>query len=157
MIHRANHFALLFVGHFKSRAMTERATLSLDQVTNQNQSCNISHVTERDRMRWIILVIIVTSLSLVAAARSVHCEVQKNSQMIGEKDVQTTLQEKQLIFKDDLITAYLSEKSNERFLVEAFVPDYEIRFYGEGVLKSKDDQVIASLWGRDYLIEISCR
>lgn len=102
----------------------------------------------------------VLFLSLFCAsqlwARTLRCDIRINNESVWSDTVKTLLGEKAKMTTVSGVTSYITEKPDDQFIVEAFVSQYEIRIYGQGPLKSASDQVGASLWGRDMMLDILC-
>ncbi len=91
-----------------------------------------------------------------ALAKSLSCEIRINQKSVLNKKIETQKNQKTLIGQAEGITTYITEKDHDFFSNEGFVPQYELRFYGEGFLRTPKDQIISSIWGRDILIESIC-
>lgn len=101
--------------------------------------------------------IILSLTAELSLAKSLTCEMRINQKTVLTKNIETQKNKKIKIGTYEGITAYLTEKDQSFYSSEGFVPQYELRFYGEGVLKTEKDQIISSLWGREILIENVCK
>jgi hypothetical protein len=102
------------------------------------------------------LVILMTVNSTSAFATTLFCEMIINSESLVKIKVETKFSEKVFIGEAASVRAYVTEKENQFFSLEAFIPEYESRIYGEGYLNSKPAKINVSLWGRERLIEVNC-
>lgn len=103
----------------------------------------------------IITLAFVLSANLMAA--DLVCDISVNQNIVSETIVTTNLNEKVNIDSVEGVYAYITEKEKNRYIVEAYLAQYDLRIYGEGSIKDNDDRLIASLWGRDSMIDIECR
>jgi hypothetical protein len=102
------------------------------------------------------LALLITSY---AGATPVLCQIRLNGSIALTKTIQTKFQEKTpLPPLPHLrgVSAYITENSKNVFLTEIFIASNDVRIYSQGILKSPTDQLIASFWGRDLLIEVGC-
>jgi hypothetical protein len=99
-------------------------------------------------------------------AKQFNCTIKQNNEIIFEKTINSSLNNKILIAKLESITTYITEKNNHIFELESFIPNYEIRLYSEARLSestekitpsiTKQNNLSSSLWGRDIMLEINC-
>lgn len=104
-----------------------------------------------------ILTALLLTLSLKAFSADLLCDISVNLDILSESTVATSLDQKILIDRVGTVTAYITEKENHHYVVEAFLADHEMRIYGEGTLREKSDRLVASSWSRDAIIDIECR
>ena len=107
-------------------------------------------------MKTISLILIMLIASTSAFSKDLICDIKVNLDSVLTVPVSTTLKDKVMIGEVDEARAYITEQADNQFLVEAYLPDYEIRIYGLGTLREAKDTVTASLWGREYMIDIAC-
>ncbi len=88
-------------------------------------------------------------------AQPILCELKINSATQNTLAIESILDQKVLITKSAEVVAYLTQKQ-KTFVIEAFLTQYDARIYAEGKITNLEDQLTASLWGRDILIDISC-
>ncbi len=108
-------------------------------------------------MKTFIFSILGFLITVSSWASPVQCEVKSNLTLVMKVEVQTLNSEKVLVGEYNSIRAYITEKSEDLFTVEAFLPDYEMRIYAEGDLKSNSHKLTASYWGRDSMLDVSCQ
>ena len=102
----------------------------------------------------ILPILLFTSPSF---ATDLMCDVKINMELVLSQKVKPReLNEKNLIGKNESITAYITEKSTNVFVIEAFLGEYEARIYSETSLKIPGEKLTASLWGRDIILDIEC-
>ena len=101
-------------------------------------------------------VLVLLTLSTPAFSKVVNCEIKFNLDTISKTTVTTIPNQKVLIDDIDQAAAYITEEANGQFTVEAYLPDFDARIYGQGSLVNKTDKVSASIWGRAAMIDISC-
>ena len=104
----------------------------------------------------LLLVFTVVGLGLSAQAKDLHCKISNNLDIVFSGAVQTSINQKVLIGSPPGISAYITEKMNQKFSVEAFVALEDVRIFGEGYLRNPDDTVSATVWGRSVLAEVTC-
>lgn len=107
-------------------------------------------------MKKLVLILLFFLQIKTAWAKDFDCQIIMNNEVVTKSKVSSSLKEKVMVGKLPAVTAYITEKSNHIFSLEAFVPDYEARIYGQGLIRQASDQVNTSLWGRDILIEVTC-
>ncbi len=108
-------------------------------------------------MKTIIFLFFSLLVSVSSFASPVQCEIKSNLTLVMKVEVQTLNLEKVLIGEYNAVRAYITEKSDDLFTVEAFLPDFEMRIYAEGDLKSGSHTLTASYWGRDSMLDVSCQ
>lgn len=104
----------------------------------------------------IYLSLLALALSFNVYSAELLCDISVNFDILSETTVSTKLNEKMPIDSVGSVSAYVTEKENNHFVIEAFLADHEIRIYGEGALREKSDKVVASSWSRDSIIDIQC-
>lgn len=104
----------------------------------------------------IYLSILALFLSFNVYSAELLCDISVNFDILSESTVTTGLNEKTPIDSVGSITAYVTEKENNHYIIEAFLADHELRIYGEGSLREKSDKVVVSSWSRDSIIDIQC-
>jgi hypothetical protein len=107
-------------------------------------------------MRFLTLATLIFGSALTANATTLNCHVNVNNELRFQTQVQTQTKQRTYIGDTDTATAYITEKVDGVFTIEAFVADIEARIYGEGVLKSKTDRLSASLWTRTGVLDVEC-
>jgi hypothetical protein len=101
------------------------------------------------------LCLIVISSNLYSA--ELVCSIRQNLDPISETQVSTSVDQKISIDSVEGVYAYVTEKAEGHFILEAYLVDYDLRIYGEGSLRETKDKVIASAWGRSSMVDIECR
>ena len=104
----------------------------------------------------LILGTLLFAFSLISNANTLTCQISLNNEQVFKTKVQTQLNQKTLIGSSQGITAYVSEKPGSVYLVEAFLQNQEVRIYAQGNLNNSGENVVASLWSRDSLVDVSC-
>lgn len=102
------------------------------------------------------LFILFSLLASSALANRVSCEVLMNDSKVFSNQVETTTNKKVLIGEMADWSAYVIEKADGVYTLEAYLPGSDARVYSTGLLKQVNDKLTASLWGRDILIDLSC-
>lgn len=108
-------------------------------------------------MKALLILLFSLLVSVSSFASPVECEIKSNLTLVMKVEVQTLNSEKVLIGEYSGVRAYITQKSEELFSVEVFLPDYEMRIYAEGDLKSDSHTLTASYWGRDSMLDVSCQ
>jgi len=98
----------------------------------------------------------VVFVSFNVFARSLVCSAYVNLEFKFSNQVDSNLNEKISIGREPNFRAYVTQKENDIFIVEAFIVNQEVRVYGEGTLKSDTDRIKASIWSREEIIDIDC-
>jgi hypothetical protein len=105
----------------------------------------------------ILLLIMTLSFGLLSQATLLTCDISLNSKKIlSHSNINTQVNEKVAIGESQGIIAYVTEKVDSSFSVEAFLANEEARIYAEGPLKNSGEKVSASFWGRDSLVDVLC-
>ncbi len=109
-------------------------------------------------MRITFKVIMVLGLftSSIGLAKTLNCQIKINDDVLTESQVETKTKEKVFISQADSIRAYVTEKVDDIYTLEAFVGNEELRIYSEGVLPTSADRLVASLWSRNTMADIEC-
>ena len=108
-------------------------------------------------MKKILFLSIMSAFTLNLYSAELDCNIQLNLTEISEARVTTLLDQKKRIDSLEGISAYVTEKANSHFVIEAYLVDYELRIYAEGSLKNSGDRLVASTWGRESIVDIECR
>ena len=106
----------------------------------------------------LTLVSILASLALssIASAATLNCHIDINNDPLLQTSVETKTKQKVKIGDVDTVTAYITEKVDGIYTLEAFIANAEMRIYSEGMLKSSNDRLSTSVWSRDILLDIEC-
>lgn len=104
----------------------------------------------------MIKLFLTLGFSSFVNAATLHCEILNNLSLVQSTKVKTTPGEKVLIGNLGYLTAYVLEKNQNTFILEAFLPDQEARIYAQGNLNTDQDSVVASFWNRENIFDISC-
>lgn len=109
-------------------------------------------------MKQILLSSVISLISFSAWSQDLHCEIIYNSQVILKNKITVSEKnEKVNIGKSAIATAYVSVSDKNLYTIEAFLPEYEVRIYGQGGLNEQTETITASLWGRESIIDVTCR
>ena len=106
-------------------------------------------------MKKILFLAIVAFSSQLFSAE-LDCNIKLNQEIISKAKVSTVLDKRVVINSESGIFAYVTEKSSQQYVVEAYLSDYDLRIYGEGSLKDNHDRLIASAWGQTSIVDIGC-
>ena len=109
------------------------------------------------RFRLFSFVALFLTTPLLSHAASLECQISVNGEKVLSAPVQTLALQKISIGRIDGISAYVTEKTDSIFLVEAFLASQEARIYAEGSLKNTGESLAATFWGRQSWTEITCR
>lgn len=104
----------------------------------------------------LIFGFITTFIAFSSFAETLNCEINLNSESILTTKIQTAPKQKVSIGTRHGISAYVTEKAPSKFLVEAFISSEDLRIYAEGGIKETGENVTASLWSRDQLVDVQC-
>ena len=94
--------------------------------------------------------------SVSAFATELNCQIAESLTPVLKVRVNTQAMQKTLIGKTQDITAYVTEKADKSFSVEAFLHSAEIRIYADGPIQASGQKLTASYWSRDSLYDIQC-
>ncbi len=108
-------------------------------------------------MTRLLIFIAVTFFAFFSFSANLDCDMSVNNEIIQKMKTQSRINEKILIGSTELVKAYVTEKQNHRYLIEAFLADFEARLYAEGVLSQNSDLISASLWGRQNRHDVTCK
>jgi len=87
----------------------------------------------------------------------VHCQAQFNGEAFLDTQISLPESEKNLILAEvEGLQILLSSLRNEKIELQVYDANAPIRVYSTGELKNSSDAVELSLWGRDYLLDVSC-
>lgn len=96
-------------------------------------------------------------LSFTAQARTLTCEIKINSSVVARGKLNSQLQQKVPIIRLQSAAFFVTEKPNNFFSMEVYLPAYEARVFGEGHLRNPEDRVSVSFWSREALLEANCQ
>jgi hypothetical protein len=102
----------------------------------------------------LVSVIAIALNCQTALGKSVSCQIKLNDSIVSRLTVKSNPRQKVSIGNVEGVSAYLTERGSQNFEIEAFIARYDLRIYAQGSLKTATDHVIASLWGRDSLVDI---
>ncbi len=109
-------------------------------------------------MKQVLISLIFSLFSFSAWSQDLQCEISYNNQVILKNKVYVTDKNQKLIIgKSAIATAYLTVSEKNLYTIEAFLPEYEVRIYGQGGLNDESETVTASLWGRESMVDVTCR
>jgi len=109
-------------------------------------------------MKHIIFTSFVFLFASKVWSQDLFCEITYNDQVILKNKVTVSEKNQKIsIGKSAIATAYITLSEKNLYTVEAFLPEYEVRIYGQGALTDQSEVVTASLWGRESIIDVSCR
>lgn len=103
-----------------------------------------------------ILIALLLCFGLSVNATPLQCKISLNLKQVHSQTVESRLADKIPIGHSQGISAYVTEKAESSFLVEAFLEEEQVRIYGQGPLKNSGETVSASFWSRNTLADISC-
>ena len=107
-------------------------------------------------MKKYFLLLLLSLMSHQVFASDLKCQIAHDNEVVFKNKIALKINQKTLVGKTALVAAYVTEKENQNFILENFLVEYEARFYSQGVLNQKSDQLVSSIWGREHLIDISC-
>lgn len=105
----------------------------------------------------MILTLLAFSISSSAVAQGLDCQISIDNLVVLKTKVSSLPKQKVGIGKNSSVTAYVTQYEQNLYSVEAFLPDYEARIYAQGSLSQNSDVITASLWGRELVLDVSCR
>lgn len=103
-----------------------------------------------------MFVFAVLMMSAHAGAKEVSCMISQNLEPVSQMTIFSEPGKKMAIDRVEGISAYITEKDNNLFILEAYLLDYDVRGYSEGHLHHPSDKLTFALWGRDSVVEIAC-
>lgn len=103
-----------------------------------------------------IFIVVLVLFSQSGFAKDIHCSVKYNGTVVLNSSVLTLLNQKMKFASLPYVTAYLTEKENQQYSIEAFIPEQEQRIYSDGTLRGTKDRLVLSLWSRDLLLDLTC-
>lgn len=103
-----------------------------------------------------IIVVAGLFISSASMAKSLTCLVQVNDSVVSEIQVETMTKQKIAISEVYSVQAFVTEKVDDIYILEAFIGNEQVRIYGEGMLRTPADRLVASLWSRGTMADIEC-
>jgi len=104
----------------------------------------------------IILTAVSTFMSTQVFAKDLVCSADVNSELVFMNQVTPEKNEKVLIGREPNFTAYITQKENNVYILEAFIVNQETRIYSEGTIVQPENHIKLSLWSREEIIDIDC-
>ena len=102
-----------------------------------------------------MLSLLLFSTQLWAA--TLNCEFSVNSQRVHTSQVDTVLSQKVPVGRTQQVVAYITEKQNSIFMLEAYLENQEARIYSQGYLNRTGEALLLAFWSREELLEVSCK
>jgi len=100
-------------------------------------------------------LILITSR--LAFSATFECQTFLNLDVISAQIVKTEVKVKTPVDQTDVAVSYLTEKANNGFTLEVFLPLSEIRIYSEATINDAGQSITSSAWTRDYMVDVVCR
>lgn len=108
-------------------------------------------------MKQVLISSLILLFTFSAWSQDLQCEISYNNQVILKNKVNVTEKNQKLIIgKSAIATAYVTVSDKNIYTIEAFLPEYEVRIYGQGGLNDGSESVTASLWGRESIVDVTC-
>ena len=107
-------------------------------------------------MKSLSILATVLLMSSISSAATLNCTIKVNNAVVAQNQVQTKSKEKVFVASADSIQAFVTEKVDDIFIIEAFIGESEIRIYSEGMLRTPADRLVTSLWSREMMADIEC-
>lgn len=92
-----------------------------------------------------------------AYSATFECQTFLNLDVISAQIVKTEVKVKTPVDQTDVAVSYLTEKANNAFTLEVFLPLSEMRIYSEGTVSEASQTITASAWAREYMVDVVCR
>ena len=109
-------------------------------------------------MKKVLISSLVFLFAVSVWSQDLQCEISYNNQVILKNKVYVTEKNQKLsIGKSAIATAYVTVSDKNLYTIEAFLPEYEVRIYSQGGLNDDSETVNASLWGRESIVDVTCR
>lgn len=109
------------------------------------------------RMKNILLIAFVLISSKIALAGTFECQTFLNLDAISAQVVKTELKVKTTVDITDAAQSFLTEKENDVYLLEVYLPESDMRIYSEASVVDLNFTIAASIWARDYMVDVVCR
>ena len=107
-----------------------------------------------ENMKLLFISILV--VSSFAEAVTLKCQSLINLDVVSSATVATVKNQKIQISSTTEVVSYVTELGPELFLVEAFLPELEMRIYAQGTLHSESETLTASVWARSMMVDVIC-
>ena len=104
----------------------------------------------------LVITLATLAFSSFASAATLNCHIDINNDPLLQTQVETKTKTKVKTGEVDSVTAYVTEKVDGIYTLEAFLASSETRIYSEGMIKTNGDRLSASVWSRDILLDIEC-
>ncbi|MCC2679557.1 MAG: hypothetical protein K0R29_2133 [Pseudobdellovibrio sp.] len=95
--------------------------------------------------------------SQIAFGATFECQTFLNLDVISAQIVKTEVKVKTPVDQTDVAVSYLTEKANNAFTLEVFLPLSEIRIYSEATITDAGQSITSSAWTREYMVDVACR
>jgi hypothetical protein len=108
-------------------------------------------------LKIIIFILLALPLCATAQALNLQCTAKHNLDLIVEEDIQLSSGVKnKLIGSFDDFRFYVSDKGDDMIEVHAYSISLSSRTYATARLKSSEDFVEASVWNREFMLDLRC-
>lgn len=88
--------------------------------------------------------------------KKITCDIYKNLELLQSEELHLTLNQKLKLAPTYDASVYATLKEEHLIVLEAFIPDKEIRIYSEAHLNQKNNKIGLSLWSRESIFDVYC-
>ncbi|MGZ3690396.1 MAG: hypothetical protein ACXVAX_02760 [Pseudobdellovibrio sp.] len=105
----------------------------------------------------LLAMSVLLGSALNVKAATFECQTFLNLDVISSQVIETKLKDKVDVDSTDVARSYMTEKADNTFMLEVYLPDHEMRIYSEAAVTAENATITASMWARDQMIDVVCR
>ena len=103
------------------------------------------------------ITVVALLFPFVVHAALLECKNLVNLEVVSEGSVTPVKKVKLLVSTSDEVVSYVTETGPEQYLVEAYLPNLQMRIYSEGSISKPDQTLTASAWDRSLMVDVICK
>lgn len=108
-------------------------------------------------MKKIFVSALVLILGSTANSATFECQTFLNLDVISTQIATTEPKIKVLVDQTDVAVTYLTEKADNFFTLEVFLPYSQMRIYSEATVSVTSQTISSTAWTREYMVDVACR
>jgi hypothetical protein len=108
-------------------------------------------------MKNILFFALFLTISQSAFSASFECQTFLNLDVISSQIIQTAQKVKTPVDETDVAVSFLTEKYNDNYLLEVYLPQSDMRIYSEAMVSTGGQTITSSIWTREYMVDVVCR
>lgn len=108
-------------------------------------------------MKTLLLYSMILITGQTAFSATFECQTFLNLDPISAQVVKTEIQTKTPVDQTDVAVSFLTEKGDDSFILEVFLPYSQMRIYSEATVRELGQTIASTAWSREYMVDVICR